>query len=51
MPIVVIDKKDPDKLVAARKGSPLVVGLGDDGIFLASDGTPIVEYTKNVMRI
>ncbi len=49
--IVVIDKDDPDKLVAARKGSPLVIGLGDDGIFLASDGTPIVEHTKKVIYL
>ena len=47
--IVVIDKEDPDKLVAARKGSPLVIGLSDDGFFLASDGTPIVEHTKKVI--
>ena len=49
--IVVIDKNDPDKLVAARKGSPLVIGLGDDGTFLASDGTPIVEHTKKVIYL
>ena len=49
--IVVIDKEDPDKLVAARKGSPLVIGLGDDGFFLASDGTPIVEHTKKVIYL
>ena len=47
--IVVIDKEDPDKLVAARKGSPLVIGLSDEGFFLASDGTPIVEHTKKVI--
>jgi glucosamine--fructose-6-phosphate aminotransferase (isomerizing) len=49
--IVVIDKEDPDKLVAARKGSPLVIGLGDDGFFFASDGTPIVEHTKKVIYL
>lgn len=49
--IVVIDKEDPDKLVAARKGSPLVIGLGNDGFFLASDGTPIVEHTKKVIYL
>ena len=49
--IVVIDKEDPDKLVAARKGSPLVIGLGEDGMFLASDGTPIVEHTKKVIYL
>ncbi|HHM20971.1 MAG TPA: glutamine--fructose-6-phosphate transaminase (isomerizing) [Bacteroidetes bacterium] len=49
--IVVIDRDDPDKLVAARKGSPLVIGLGEDGFFLASDGTPIVEHTKKVIYL
>ncbi|MEO1259103.1 MAG: glutamine--fructose-6-phosphate transaminase (isomerizing) [Bacteroidota bacterium] len=49
--IVVIDREDPDKLVAARKGSPLVIGLSDDGFFLASDGTPIVEHTKKVIYL
>ena len=45
--IVVISKSEPDKLIAARKSSPLVVGIGHDGdFFLASDATPIVEYTK-----
>ncbi len=49
--IVVMDKNDPDKLVAARKGSPLVIGLSDDGFFFASDGTPIVEHTKKVIYL
>ncbi len=49
--IVVMDKSDPDKLVAARKGSPLVIGLGGDGFFFASDGTPIVEHTKKVIYL
>ncbi len=49
--IVVIDKNDPDKIVAARKASPLVVGIGKDETFLASDATPIVEYTKRVVYI
>lgn len=48
--IVVLCKDDPDKLIAARKSSPLVVGIGKDGDFyLASDATPIVEYTKSVV--
>lgn len=46
--IVVLSKNDPDKLIAARKGSPIVVGIGKDEFFVASDATPIVEYTKNV---
>ena len=49
--IVVMDKNDPDTLYGARKGSPLVLGIGTDEYFLASDATPIVEYTKNVVYI
>lgn len=48
--IVVMSKSEPDKLIAARKSSPLVIGIGHDGDFyLASDATPIVEYTKSVV--
>ncbi|RMF22264.1 MAG: glutamine--fructose-6-phosphate transaminase (isomerizing) [Bacteroidetes bacterium] len=47
--IVVLDKEDPDKLVAARKASPLVIGIGKHGFLLASDATPIVEHTKKVV--
>ena len=49
--IAVLDKEHPDTLIAARKGSPLVVGIGDDEYFLASDATPIVEYTDKVIYI
>ena len=49
--IVVLSKKEPTKIVAARKGSPLVVGIGEKEFFLASDASPIVEYTKNVIYI
>jgi glucosamine--fructose-6-phosphate aminotransferase (isomerizing) len=49
--IVVLDKEDPDKLVAARKASPLVIGIGEDGFLIASDGTPIVEHTKKVIYL
>ena len=49
--IVVISKDDPDTLIAARKGSPLVIGIGEDDFFLASDATPIIEYTKNVVYL
>jgi len=49
--IVVISKHDPHKLIAARKASPLVVGIGDGEFFVASDPTPIVEYTKNVVYL
>ena len=48
--IVAISSDFPDRLVAARKSSPLVVGIGEDGeYFCASDASPIVEYTKNVV--
>ncbi len=49
--IAVIEKGHPDLIVAARKGSPLVVGIGEDEFFLASDATPIVEYTDQVVYI
>ncbi len=49
--IVILSKEYPDMLVAARKGSPLVIGIGDDDFFLASDATPIIEYTKNVVYL
>ena len=49
--IVLIDREDPTKIVAARKASPLVMGIGEGGFFFASDGTPIVEHTKNVVYL
>ncbi len=49
--IVVMDKNDPDTLFAAKKGSPMVIGIGNDEYFIASDASPIVEYTKNVVYI
>ncbi|MBR4499978.1 MAG: glutamine--fructose-6-phosphate transaminase (isomerizing) [Paludibacteraceae bacterium] len=49
--IAVLDKDHPDTLIAARKGSPLVVGIGENEYFLASDATPIVEYTDQVIYI
>ncbi|MDX1903568.1 MAG: glutamine--fructose-6-phosphate transaminase (isomerizing) [Thermonemataceae bacterium] len=49
--IVVISKEDNTQLVAARKGSPLVVGVGENEYFLASDATPIIEYTKKVVYL
>jgi len=49
--IAVLEKSQPDTIVAARKGSPLVVGLGENEFFLASDATPIVEYTNEVVYI
>ncbi|MCG8699055.1 MAG: glutamine--fructose-6-phosphate transaminase (isomerizing), partial [Bacteroidales bacterium] len=49
--LVVICTEEPDKLIAARKGSPLVIGVGNEEYFLASDATPIVEYTKSVIYL
>ena len=49
--IAVIEKGHPDTIVAARKGSPLVIGVGQDEYFLASDATPIIEYTDKVVYL
>ncbi|MEQ9006975.1 MAG: glutamine--fructose-6-phosphate transaminase (isomerizing), partial [Ekhidna sp.] len=49
--IAIISQESPNKLVAARKGSPLVLGLGKDEFFLASDATPIIEHTNEVIYI
>ncbi|MDE6018039.1 MAG: glutamine--fructose-6-phosphate transaminase (isomerizing) [Muribaculaceae bacterium] len=49
--IAVIEKNHPDTIVAARKSSPLVIGIGEGEMFLASDATPIVEYTKDVVYV
>lgn len=49
--IAVLEKDQPDIIVAARKGSPLVVGVGENEYFLASDATPIIEYTDKVVYI
>lgn len=49
--IVIADKNDPDVLIAARKGSPLVIGVGKEEYFLASDATPIIEYTNEVVYL
>ena len=49
--IVVMSKDNPDKLLAAKKGSPLIINIGENEYFLASDATPIVEYTKNVVYL
>jgi len=49
--IVVISKKEPDMLIAARKSSPLVVGIGKDEFLLASDATPLIEHTKDVVYL
>jgi glucosamine--fructose-6-phosphate aminotransferase (isomerizing) len=49
--IVVMSLEDPDLLIAARKGSPLVVGIGKGEFFMASDATPIIEYTNEVVYL
>ena len=49
--IVILSKDNPDQLIAAKKGSPLVIGVGEGEFFVASDATPIVEHTKNVVYL
>ncbi len=49
--IVILSKNNPDELFAAKKGSPMVIGIGKDEFYIASDATPIVEYTKNVVYL
>lgn len=49
--IVILSKKDPNYLIGARKGSPMVIGVGEGEHFIASDATPIVEYTRNVIYL
>ena len=49
--IAVLDKDDPNQIIAARKQSPLVVGIGENEFFLGSDASPIVEYTDKVVYL
>ncbi len=49
--IAVLDKHNPDMIVAARKGSPLVIGIGEDEYFIGSDATPIIEFTNKVIYV
>jgi glucosamine--fructose-6-phosphate aminotransferase (isomerizing) len=49
--IVIMDKENPNVLIGARKGSPLVIGLGQNEYFFASDATPIIEYTKEMVYL
>lgn len=49
--IAILDKNDPDQIIAARRQSPLVVGIGKDEFFLGSDASPIVEFTDKVVYL
>lgn len=49
--IVLLDRDQPDTIIAARKGSPLVIGIGKGEHFLASDASPMIEYTKEVVYV
>lgn len=49
--IAVLDKKKPNEIVVAKLGSPLAIGIGDDEYFIASDASPFIEYTKNVIYL
>ena len=49
--IAIVDKNDPDTIIAARKQSPLVVGIGENEFFLGSDASPIIEYTDRVVYL
>jgi glucosamine--fructose-6-phosphate aminotransferase (isomerizing) len=49
--IVILAKDFPDKIIAARKGSPMVIGIGKGEFFIASDATPLIEYTNNVVYL
>ena len=49
--IILLDREQPDTIIAARKGSPLVIGIGKGEHFLASDASPIIEYTKEVVYV
>jgi glucosamine--fructose-6-phosphate aminotransferase (isomerizing) len=49
--IVIMSRDEPDELIAARKGSPMVLGVGEKEYFIASDASPIIEYTKNVIYL
>lgn len=49
--IVILSENNPDMLIAAKRGSPLVIGVGDDEYFVASDPSPIIEYTNKVVYL
>ena len=49
--VAVLDNRQPDTIVSARKGSPLVIGVGEDELFIGSDASPIVEYTNRIIYL
>lgn len=49
--LAILNLDEPDKLIVARKGSPLLLGIGDNEVFVASDASPIIEYTKKVVYL
>ncbi len=49
--LVIINKAEPDRMIAARKGSPLVIGVGENEYFVGSDASPIIEYTNKVVYL
>ncbi len=49
--LVIINKAEPDRMIAARKGSPLVIGVGENEYFIGSDASPIIEYTNKVVYL
>ena len=49
--IVIVDREQPDQLVAARKGSPMVIGVGENEYIIGSDASPIIEYTQNIIYL
>ena len=49
--LVIMDKREPDKIIAARKGSPLLIGVGENEYFVGSDASPIIEYTNKVVYL
>jgi glutamine---fructose-6-phosphate transaminase (isomerizing) len=49
--VVILSKNDPNLLIGARKGSPLLIGIGEDEFYMASDASPIVEHTRQVVYL
>lgn len=49
--LAIIDKNEPDRMIVARKGSPLIIGIGENEFFVGSDASPIIEYTNKVVYL